>query len=124
MLRRLSTSAERASDMTTAGIYGSHCLRIDDVVDHSVEHQSALMQHDDSGRDFAHELEVMFDQDDRVTGFAREMPQDRADGHALRLGEACGRLVKQNELRFERKDHGELKCLFHAVRQKTGGGSD
>ena len=82
------------------------------------------MQHDDAGRDFAHEVEVMFDQDDRVTGFRREMPQDRPDGRALRLGEARGRLVKQNEPRFERKDHGEFKRLFHAVRQKAGGGSD
>ena len=95
MSRRLRTSAACASDTSAAGIYGSHRLRIGDVVHRAVEHQPALMQHHDTGRDFAHEVEVMLDQNDRVARFRREISQDRADGRALRLGEARGRLVKQ-----------------------------
>ena len=61
--------------MTAAGIDGPHRLRIDDVVDRAVEHEPTLVQHHDAGRDLAHEVEVMFDQDDGVSGLRGEMPR-------------------------------------------------
>ena len=49
------------------------------------------------------------------------MPQDVADGRALRLAEARGRLIEQNQPGLERKDHGEFERLLHAVRQEPRG---
>jgi hypothetical protein len=108
--------------MTAAGIYGSHRFRIDDVVYRTVEHQSALMQYYDARRDFAHEVEVMLDQDDREAGFACEMPQDRADGHTPALVRPA--VGSSSRMSLGSSARTMATRLFHAMRQKTGGGSD
>jgi hypothetical protein len=63
----------------------------------AVEHQLALVENDNPGRDVAHGVEIVLDQYGGKAKLAGQLLQRRANGGALDLGQPSRRLVEQDE---------------------------
>ena len=97
-----------------------HQRGIDDFRDRTIQRDPALMEDDDARRNLAHEIEVVFDDQNAQPVDPCEGGQEFCETLALGAREPRRRLVEQHDLRFERQHHRKLQCLLQPVAQEAG----